>query len=55
MQIFVKIKCLLLFVGGNWWNFLIVLETAEDQTIPEKNQVMRSENVLRDISHNFPA
>ena len=36
MQIFVKIKCLQLFVGGKWWNVLIVLETTEDQTIPEK-------------------
>ena len=35
MQLFLSIKCLPLFVGRNWWNILIVLETIEEQKIPE--------------------
>lgn len=37
MQIFLSIKWLLLFVGGNWWNVLIVLEMTEERKIPERS------------------
>ena len=32
-----SIKCLLLFVGGNWWNIVIVVETIEKQMISERS------------------
>ena len=55
-----KIKCLQLFLGGNWWNVLIVLETTEDQTIPEKIKLCGLKMCCVTLfscsnSHNFPA
>ena len=36
MQCFVN-QCLLLFVGGNWWNIVIGLETIEEQRISKRS------------------
>ena len=41
VETLLSIKCLLLFVGGNWWNIIIVLETIEEQMISERS-VMQS-------------
>ena len=52
MQIFLSNKCLLLFVSGNWWNILIVLETTEDQKVPELERP--SSAVLKRAVRAFP-
>ena len=30
-------QCLLLIVGGNWWNIFVILETIEEQKVSERS------------------
>ena len=58
MQICLSIKCLLLFVGGNWWNIFTTLETIEEQKVSERSSYVLLKCVALisyNISHNFSA